>query len=69
MRFPKMLLFIAFVVAIALSVLYGQQTEGFLDAGAGIAIGVTIVGVLFVGFLVFGLKPETGLNLNKLKLN
>lgn len=69
MRFPKTLILLAFVAAIALSVLYGQQTEGFLDAGGGVAIGVTVVSVLFVAWLLFGLKPETRLNLNKLKLN
>lgn len=74
MRISKTLILLAFVAAIALSVLYGRyregftssrsisnssnRTEGFVDAGTGVAIGLAVVGVVLMAFFFLGVKPE-----------
>ena len=57
MRFPKTLLLIAFVAAIALSVVYGSRAEGFESGLSGGTIAGLVIGAIgIVAMVYFGLR-------------
>lgn len=73
MRMKTNLFIVVVILALALSILYGRKmegfasrsltqssrgTEGFVDAGTGVAIGVGVLGVVVIGAFFYGIKPE-----------